>query len=232
MFYSTFFDVAVIVGQLSVSFLWFGEPMASSSTATTHTKGVLDLTFHDLKDETDVATALASDRVTALPLATTAALSSAGAEKKKVTLEEIKAIRIANNEIADAKALCSPFTSFMDTSKVSWLDLSFNRIEKIDLELFKAFPNVTTLYLQANQIAKLSELKKLAGFTSLKVTMCGPEEPIIPNQLRRPSPFSPLSPCQSLAIYGNPVEGALVVAGGQVVSCRKRSSSFSPLSLF
>ena len=141
--------------------------MASSA----HTKGVLDLTFHDLKDETDVTAALASDRVAALPLATTAALSAASAteKKKKMALEEVKAIRIANNEIVDAKILCSPFMSFTDTTKVSWLDLSFNRIERLDPELFKAFPNVTTLYLQANQIAKLTELKKLGGFPLLKV---------------------------------------------------------------
>ena len=40
------------------------------------------------------------------------------------------------------------------------------------------FPNLTTLYLHANQITKLSNIKKLAGLTQLK----------------------------SLTLYGNPLE--------------------------
>jgi Leucine-rich repeat (LRR) protein len=59
-----------------------------------------------------------------------------------------------------------------------WLDLSFNQIGSVNESLVATFPNVTTLYLHANQITKLSHIKKLSGFTHLK----------------------------SLTLYGNPVE--------------------------
>lgn len=59
-----------------------------------------------------------------------------------------------------------------------WLDLSFNQIGSVNESLVSTFPNVTTLYLHANQITKLSHIKKLSGFTQLK----------------------------SLTLYGNPVE--------------------------
>ena len=146
--------------------------------SSTHVKGVLDLTFADIKEENDLQTALTSDRVAGVPLSTTMNSNSPDKTKKKSSLEEVKAIRIANNEISNVSILCNPLTSQLDTTKISWLDLSFNRIEKLDDSLFSTFPNVTTLYLQANQITKLTELKKLALFPQIR----------------------------SLALYGNPVE--------------------------
>lgn len=104
-------------------------------------------------------------------------LSSSGTVKKKKP-EEIKAIRLANNAICEMQILVNPFSSVFDTSKITWLDVSFNQIEKIHLSVFEAFPNITALYLQANGILRLSEIKKLQKFTFLK----------------------------SLAIFGNPVE--------------------------
>lgn len=68
--------------------------------------------------------------------------------------------------------------SFASPEDVMWLDLSFNQIGRIDESLAATFPNVTTLYLHANQITKLSHIKKLSGLTKLK----------------------------SLTLYGNPVE--------------------------
>lgn len=104
-------------------------------------------------------------------------LSSSGTVKKKKP-EEIKAIRLANNAICEMQILVNPFSSVFDTSKITWLDVSFNQIEKIHLSVFEAFPNITALYLQANGILRLSEIRKLQKFTFLK----------------------------SLAIFGNPVE--------------------------
>ena len=127
-----------------------------------HVKGVLDLTFADIKEENDLQTTLTSDRVLSIPLATTSSMNSPD-KKTKSALEEVKAIRLANNEISSVSILSNPFTNFIDTTKIEWLDLSFNRIEKLDESFVMAFPQVTTLYLQANQITRLTELKKLAG---------------------------------------------------------------------
>lgn len=104
-------------------------------------------------------------------------LSSSGTVKKKKP-EEIKAIRLANNAICDLQILVNPFSSLFDTSKITWLDVSFNQIDKINLSVFEAFPNITALYLQANAILRLSEIRKLQKFPFLK----------------------------SLAVFGNPVE--------------------------
>ena len=102
---------------------------------------------------------------------------SASVTKKKPT-EEIKAIRMANNLICKLQILISPFSSMLDTSKVTWLDVSFNQIETLDPIIFEHFPNISALYLQANKILKLSEIRKLEKFQRLK----------------------------SIAIFGNPVE--------------------------
>lgn len=103
--------------------------------------------------------------------------SSMNAIKKKQP-EEIKAIRMANNLISNLQILISPFRSMLDTSKVTWLDISFNQIESLDPLIFEHFPNISALYLQANKILRLSEIRKLEKFQRLK----------------------------SIAIFGNPVE--------------------------
>ena len=103
--------------------------------------------------------------------------SSTNAIKKRQT-EEIKAIRMANNLISNLQILISPFRSMLDTSKVTWLDISFNQIESLDPLIFEHFPNISALYLQANKILRLSEIRKLEKFQRLK----------------------------SIAIFGNPVE--------------------------
>ena len=86
--------------------------------------------------------------------------------------------RIANNLIQDVTVLCSPLSRLIDTSKVLWIDISFNQISQFDESLVAAFPNLTTLHLHANNITKLTEIKKISKFPKLK----------------------------SLALYGNPVE--------------------------
>jgi Leucine-rich repeat (LRR) protein len=62
--------------------------------------------------------------------------------------------------------------------QIQWLDLSFNHLQRLDENIVTYFPNLTTLYLHANQLPKLSHLKKLAGLSQLK----------------------------SLTLYGNPLE--------------------------
>lgn len=80
--------------------------------------------------------------------------------------------------ISNLSILVNPFQTMFDTSKIMWLDISFNHVEDINPNIFELFPNVTALYLQSNQIKKLSEIRKLENFRFLK----------------------------SLAIYGNPIE--------------------------
>lgn len=93
--------------------------------------------------------------------------------------EEVKAIKLSNNYISSLTLLLIPsLKKTIDTHKILWLDLSFNHITTIIDAFIAAFPNTTTLYLHANQIAKLSEIKKLSQFQSLK----------------------------SLSMFGNPVE--------------------------
>ena len=58
------------------------------------------------------------------------------------------------------------------------MDLSFNKISAVSSEFSQKFPHITTIYCHANNISKLSELKKFAAFPELK----------------------------SLSLYGNPVD--------------------------
>jgi Leucine-rich repeat (LRR) protein len=62
--------------------------------------------------------------------------------------------------------------------QIQWLDLSFNKLQRLDENIISYFPNLTTLYLHSNQLSKLSHLKKLSGLSHLK----------------------------SLTLYGNPLE--------------------------
>ena len=134
---------------------------------SSHVQGVLDLTFLEISEEADVERGL-SER---LPL-----MTSPSPTKSKKS-EEIKAIRLANNAIENIEIL-SVLSRHFDCSTVAWIDLSFNTISKIDEGFGALFPNLTTIYLHANQISRLSEIRKLSIFANLK----------------------------SVSLYGNPVQ--------------------------
>jgi Leucine-rich repeat (LRR) protein len=140
-----------------------------------HVIGVLDLTFLEISEEIDFQNGLAQ-RIPTNGLNTSTDLSASGGKKKKN--EVFKAVRLANNSIARIELAGICLSKNIDLSKLLWIDLSFNMISKIPDDLSQIFPNLTTLYLHANQISKLSELKKLGTLTKLK----------------------------SLSVYGNPVE--------------------------
>jgi len=106
-------------------------------------------------------------------------VGSPSRRKKQTTREEVKALRLGNNNISLLSILSTKtLTHRIDTTKVLWIDLSFNNLEKIASDFAETFPSLTTLHLQANKIAKLSQIKKLGSLKHLK----------------------------SLAMYGNPVE--------------------------
>jgi Leucine-rich repeat (LRR) protein len=137
-------------------------------------RGVLDLSFNDLSSETDVATYLA-DRVKEEEIQNGAPLSP---NKTKRRVSERKAVRLGNNNFTNLDVVATSLKGSVDPEVVHWIDLSFNQIEKIGDLLAKTFPNVQLLYLQANRISKLSDLRKLSAFKNLK----------------------------SLVLFGNPIE--------------------------
>jgi Leucine-rich repeat (LRR) protein len=92
--------------------------------------------------------------------------------------EEIKGLRLSNNSIPNFLIFDSIEASYLDANKIQWIDLSFNQLKKIDENLAAHLPNVATLYLHANQIARYSDIRRLSCFTHIK----------------------------SLTLYGNPVE--------------------------
>ena len=176
------------------------ELLTPNIMSTKHTIGVLDMTFQDIFEEEQFSSNLAKAMETQVNSPSKTSSSSttspsppshtgtiAGGEeggdrsgspgRRKKKKEEVKALRISNNRINQLDIICGPMSATLDTSKILWLDLSFNQIKRLGT-LAATFPNVTTIYLHANQISRLSELKKLSEFTQLK----------------------------SLALYGNPVE--------------------------
>ena len=178
-----------------------------------YVKGVLDLTFLDIKDEIDLTNGLPSRIKHVLPNSihhhnnnnshnshnnnettiadTTLTMKSTNSPSKK-SKEEVIAIRLGNNYIDNLGILygaasddpnphhknVGPLLQLIDTTKIEWLDLSFNNIESLPDGFFAAFPNLKKLYLQANKIKKLSQIRKLSQLKELN----------------------------SLAMYGNPVE--------------------------
>ncbi|RYY83135.1 hypothetical protein EON63_11925 [archaeon] len=144
--------------------------------------GVLDLTFLDIRDEAEFQTNFtqkleAYNRPASPSKTRLAQASDSPAKTFKLPKEPIKAIRLGNNYLTSMEVIHS-IPAQIDSSRILWLDLSFNFITTLSGDLSQYFPNVVTIYLHANKISKLSELKKLAGFQHLR----------------------------ALSLYGNPVE--------------------------
>lgn len=156
------------------------------ATTTKHTKGVVDLTFMDIKTEGDMTEslrqALSAMHAPKSPGGSdTMAMTGTGsptASTRKMKQEEVTAVRLSNNLLEHMDAVSSPMAALLDTSKILWLDLSFNKLSSISESFPQFFPHVKTIYCHANSITRLSEIKKFALFTNLK----------------------------SLSLYGNPVD--------------------------
>lgn len=156
-----------------------------------HVSGVIDLTWLDIEDESQLVESIneknPNNRLSLTSTGgnekTTASGSidspeSSNQSPKRRGKEDIKALRMSYNKITNMSILTNPFAQLLDPLKIQWLDLSFNAINGISETLIASVPNLTTLCLHANKISKLSDIKKLKVLSSLK----------------------------SLSFYGNPVE--------------------------
>jgi Leucine-rich repeat (LRR) protein len=85
---------------------------------------------------------------------------------------------LSNNSISTFIIFATIESSYLDCYKIQWIDLSFNQLKKVDENLASHLPNVATMYLHANQVARYSDIRRLSCFTKIK----------------------------SLTLYGNPVE--------------------------
>ncbi|KAJ3414864.1 Leucine-rich repeat-containing protein 51 [Chytridiales sp. JEL 0842] len=79
------------------------------------------------------------------------------------------AIRLPSNKLTTLTNLFTLSSQLVENPAVNiaWLDLSFNTLPHIDAELLN-FPNLSTLYLHANQIHHLSEVDKLGQLQALR----------------------------------------------------------------
>jgi hypothetical protein len=84
----------------------------------------------------------------------------------------LKAIRLGNNSISSFR-IFETVATHLQMAQIQWLDLSFNSLQRIDESLVEYFPNLTTLYLHANKLSKLSQIKKLAGLKLKSLTLYG-----------------------------------------------------------
>jgi hypothetical protein len=160
---------------------------ATASKGSGQVDGVVDLTFLDLRNDTELATKLnemlnppadpvasSSGKTAALSTVTVSPDSPSRKAKKK---SEIKAVRLGNNLLANLESIYV-IPQQINSMNILWLDLSFNEFTRIPADFGRQFPNVSTIYLHANKISKLSEIKNLANFEQLR----------------------------SLSLFGNPVE--------------------------
>jgi hypothetical protein len=151
---------------------------------TTLTDGVLDMTFLNIEDEADFERGL-KERIdlyhrqleAARKKNKTGASSptskSSPTHTHEMTLSGMdsfpfKAVRLGNNSIDDLMIIIGPLSRKIDCSKILWLDMSFNQVERIPQKFIETFPNLRSLYLQANKIEKLGNIKKLMQLEHLR----------------------------------------------------------------
>ncbi len=98
-------------------------------------------------------------------------------KSKKAVLYQVPvtcSIRLNNNNLTNLEGFQEVIEKVMDTPKrLSWIDVSFNKLTTIDAAL-TMYPNLSNLYLHANNITELKEIKKLSKCPNLRmVTLHG-----------------------------------------------------------
>ncbi len=167
--------------------------------------GVLDLSFLNIKSENDINNGIIEKtKQDESPKKTkSGTLNSPPSSPSKNKSTEYKAIRLGNNEIININIIKCMSSHEIIFSNILWLDLSFNLITKITDEFIELLPNILTLYLHANKISKLSEIKKLGQFQALK----------------------------SLTVYGNPVEENKHYRNMVIYTCKNlQQLDFTPIT--
>jgi len=99
----------------------------------------------------------------------TVSASSLLGRPKEVNLPKLDAefLRINNNRLENINGFTRVVRLLLvDPFKLSWLDLSFNKLVSISEEL-PQFKQLKSLYLHGNNIADISEVEKLSVLTSL-----------------------------------------------------------------
>lgn len=122
-------------------------------------KGVLDLTFMEIKDETEFIKRLEDFQGNK---------SKGNSSPTKQKQEDIKALRLSNNSIPNFLIFSAIESSLLTSNKIMWIDLSFNQLKRIDEGLASHLPNLQTLYLHANKIPRYSDIRRLSCFTHIK----------------------------------------------------------------
>ena len=90
------------------------------------------------------------------------------AKRKKIVNVQCTSVFLNNNEIRTILGLRSVLDFVMwEPSRLEWLDLSYNFLEKIEPELLN-FPNLKTLYMHGNYISNLEEVRKLQDLPYLQ----------------------------------------------------------------
>ena len=169
-----------------------------STMTSAQVSGVLDLTFMEIRESDDFTNAYkvrfaamtspskstssatingnTKANGTSGVAGTLGATGSPTGRRKKV--EPIKALRMGNNQIERVENISPAISECLDCSRILWIDVSFNRIISIMAGLEGFVPNLVTLYMHANQVSKISDIKRLTSLEGLK----------------------------SVSLYGNPVE--------------------------
>jgi hypothetical protein len=130
------------------------------------------------KEAAAAATAIAADTAGGNNTNNSTLISTSTISRKKEKDQEYKALKFSNNLIIDMSVIFPPLQAspllHIDPEKICWIDISFNNIETIFEAFLVSVPNLCTLNLHANQIARLSDIKRLACFKKLRsLTLCG-----------------------------------------------------------
>jgi len=88
--------------------------------------------------------------------------------QKKERKTDALSIRASNNAITDLSGLYASVSSILiQPQSLKWIDLSFNDIKRIG-EAFTEMTELKVIYLHANKIESLKELKPLRALTNLR----------------------------------------------------------------
>ena len=131
---------------------------------------VLDFSFLDIQDVKELTEKL---DYASPPLQDSAPADGEGDPRQR-HIKNAAALRICNNALKDIAGLfAASATIVANPVSLRWLDSSFNGISVVPDD-FANFKDVSVIYLHANSISSLKDLKPLSKFSALrKLTLHG-----------------------------------------------------------